>query len=65
MRHAGSLSPHRAALPYEGPFYFNGQSFDMMRIDYTVPLNHIEVWSISNQSMMAHPFHIHDVSFHS
>jgi len=53
----------QSSTSYEGPFYFNGQSFDMMRIDYTVPLNHIEVWSISNQSMMAHPFHIHDVQF--
>ncbi|HRH65091.1 MAG TPA: multicopper oxidase domain-containing protein [Bacteroidia bacterium] len=48
---------------FSGPFFFNGQTFDLLRIDYTVPLNHIEVWTISNQSMVAHPFHMHDVQF--
>lgn len=47
----------------EGPYYFNGLMFDMERIDYHIPINNIEVWSISNQTMVAHPFHIHDVQF--
>ena len=25
----------------DGPFYFNGNSFDMMRVDYEIPLNNI------------------------
>lgn len=47
----------------DGPFYFNGLLFDMMRIDYRIPLNNIETWTLTNQTMVAHPFHIHDVSF--
>jgi blue copper oxidase len=50
-------------MSMDGPFYFNGNLFDMDRIDYHIPLNNIEIWSISNQTMVAHPFHIHDVQF--
>ena len=48
----------------DGPFYFNNLSFDMMRIDYQIPLNNIEIWELTNTSMVAHPFHIHDVQFY-
>lgn len=41
----------------------NGQSMEMNRIDQTIKLNDIEIWKISNQSPMAHPFHIHDIQF--
>lgn len=51
-------------MSMDGPFYFNGLSFDMMRIDYRIPMNNIEIWQLSNQTMVAHPFHIHDVSFY-
>lgn len=47
----------------DGPFYFNDSSFDMMRIDYRIPLGSVEIWQFTNQTMAAHPFHIHDVSF--
>lgn len=47
----------------DGPFYFNDSTFDMMRIDYQIPLNNLEIWSLSNQTMVAHPFHIHDEQF--
>jgi bilirubin oxidase len=47
----------------DGPFFFNDSLFNMDRIDYTIPLNNIEIWSLTNQSMVAHPFHIHDVQF--
>ncbi len=50
-------------MSMDGPFYFNGQLFDMNRIDYRIPLNNIEIWSLSNQSMVAHPFHLHGVQF--
>lgn len=50
-------------MSMDGPFYFNGNLFDMNRIDYQIPLNNIEIWSITNQTMVAHPFHIHDVQF--
>lgn len=47
----------------DGPFFFNDSLFNMDRIDYTIPLNNIEIWSLTNESMVAHPFHIHDVQF--
>lgn len=47
-----------------GKFLINGTSFDMDVINYTIPLNNTEIWSISNQSGIAHPFHIHDVQFY-
>lgn len=53
-----------SSLVMDGPFYFNGLSFDMMRIDYRIPLNNIEIWELTNQTMVAHPFHIHDIQFY-
>jgi len=46
-----------------GLFLINGVSFNMNVINYTIPFNNIEVWSIRNQTGIAHPFHIHDVQF--
>ena len=46
----------QSMMSMDGPFYFNGQLFDMNRIDYRIPLNNVEIWSLSNQSMVAHPF---------
>lgn len=51
-------------MSMDGPFYFNGLLFDMMRVDYKIPLNNIEIWELKNQTMVAHPFHIHDVQFY-
>lgn len=48
----------------DGPFYFNDSTYDMMRIDYKIPLNNIEMWKLVNETMVAHPFHIHDVQFY-
>lgn len=50
-------------MSMDGPFFFNGLSYDMMRIDYEIPINNIEIWNLTNQTMVAHPFHIHDVFF--
>jgi bilirubin oxidase len=47
----------------DGPFYFNDSLFDMMRIDYTIPLNSTEIWKLVNTTMVAHPFHIHGGQF--
>lgn len=51
-------------MSMDGPFYMNGQLFDMMRIDYHIPLDNVEIWSLTNQTMVAHPFHMHDVQFY-
>jgi FtsP/CotA-like multicopper oxidase with cupredoxin domain len=47
-----------------GHFLINGSGFDMNVINYTIPLDNIEIWSIFNQSAISHPFHIHDVQFY-
>ncbi len=44
-------------------FRINDQSMDINRIDETITLNDIEIWEITNNSPMAHPFHIHDIQF--
>jgi len=46
-----------------GPFLINNSSFDMNTINYTVPFNNIEIWSLTNETPIAHPFHIHDIQF--
>jgi bilirubin oxidase len=33
-------------------------------INYTIPLNNTEIWTLTNSSPIAHPFHIHDVQFY-
>jgi bilirubin oxidase len=48
----------------EGPFTLNGNQFDMHTVNDTVYLNHIEKWSLINNTLIAHPFHIHDVQFY-
>lgn len=47
-----------------GTFLLNGASFDMNVINYNIPLNNTEIWTLVNQSPIAHPFHIHDVQFY-
>ena len=47
----------------DGPFYFNDSLFNMNRIDYRIPLNNTEIWSLNDQTMVAHPFHIHGMQF--
>ena len=48
----------------EGPFNINGTHFDMGVINETVYLNDTEKWRITNNTGIAHPFHIHDVQFY-
>jgi blue copper oxidase len=46
-----------------GPFTMNGHQFSMDTINDTTFLNHIEIWTLTNQTLVAHPFHIHDIQF--
>ncbi|REJ83776.1 MAG: T9SS C-terminal target domain-containing protein [Bacteroidetes bacterium] len=48
----------------QGPFYIDNTLFDMNVINQQIPLDAIETWTLSNQSPIAHPFHIHDVQFY-
>ena len=53
------------SLPMMGNNWFiNSLKYDMMRIDETVQLGSTVVWNISNNSMMAHPIHIHGGHFY-
>ncbi len=47
-----------------GNFTINNLPFDMMYINDTVLLNDTEVWQFTNNSNLAHPMHIHDISFY-
>ncbi len=52
-------TPNRAA----GPFGINNTTFDMDVINHSVALNTTETWTLINKTLIAHPFHIHDISF--
>ncbi len=47
-----------------GDFLINDTYFNMDIINEIIPLNNTEIWSITNQSPIAHPFHIHDIQFY-
>ncbi len=47
----------------EGPFKINGALMDMDVINEVVPLGSTEVWEFVNNTMVAHPIHIHDIQF--
>lgn len=44
-------------------FLVNGKTFDMQRIDLTSKAGEMEIWEISNNSHMDHPFHLHGTQF--
>lgn len=48
----------------DGPFYFNGNTYDMERIDYRIPLGSTEIWTLKDSTMVAHPFHMHGFHFY-
>jgi bilirubin oxidase len=47
-----------------GPFFINNSTFNMDVINYQIPLNNIEVWTLQNNTPIAHPFHLHNVPFY-
>ncbi|MGB3525322.1 MAG: multicopper oxidase domain-containing protein [Flavobacteriales bacterium] len=47
-----------------GMFLINGQEFNMDVVNDTVALGSTEIWTFVNNSNMAHPMHIHGVSFY-
>jgi bilirubin oxidase len=47
----------------DGPFSLNQQPFDMDSINFRIPVNSQEIWTLTNSTWVAHPFHIHDVPF--
>jgi blue copper oxidase len=51
------------AIPSFGCYTFNNNSYNMDNVDYKVRKGAVEIWQITNNSNISHPFHIHDVSF--
>jgi bilirubin oxidase len=47
----------------DGPFLMNDVGFHMDSVNITVSLDDVEIWVLTNETMVAHPFHIHDVQF--
>lgn len=45
-------------------FFINNKKFDMEQVEFTTDQGKVEVWNITNQTMMAHPFHIHGNHFY-
>ncbi len=48
----------------QGPFLINMMPFDMMMINQYIPFENTEIWTLTNNTPIAHPFHIHDVQFY-
>ena len=46
-----------------GRLTINGKSMDLNRIDESIPLNQVEVWTVTNRMGMEHNFHIHATNF--
>ncbi|HRI60016.1 MAG TPA: multicopper oxidase domain-containing protein, partial [Saprospiraceae bacterium] len=63
---AGSRNFQLSAQPMMSTsnFFINGLKFDMETVNFSTELSKIEVWTITNQTMMAHPFHVHGNSFY-
>jgi blue copper oxidase len=51
-------------VPLTGPYHINNQTFDMMRIDFNVIKDDTEIWSLTNQTPIGHPFHLHGFPFY-
>ncbi len=45
-------------------FFINGSKFDMETINFSTEQGKTEIWTLTNQTMMAHPFHVHGNSFY-
>lgn len=57
------LLPIDAPNRTDGPFGINNATFDIDVVNETIHLNTTEVWTLKNKTLLAHPFHIHDVQF--
>lgn len=46
-----------------GPWTIDSIGMDMQRLDDTILVNSMEMWTIKNLTNISHPFHIHKVQF--
>jgi bilirubin oxidase len=49
--------------PPGSPFVFDSTAFSLNLINQTINLNAVEKWTITNNSIFSHAFHIHDIQF--
>lgn len=49
--------------PGGAPFDFDNTAFALSSINKTVNLNSVESWTITNNQVFGHTFHIHDIEF--
>ncbi len=47
----------------DGPFFMNNTPFHMDSINVVTFLDNKEIWKLVNKTLVAHPFHIHDIQF--
>jgi blue copper oxidase len=52
-----------AGQPANNPFRFDNKLFDINYINHQVQKNTTEKWSVTNNNVFGHCFHIHDVQF--
>ncbi|MCC7245331.1 MAG: multicopper oxidase domain-containing protein [Saprospiraceae bacterium] len=45
-------------------FFINGLKYNMETMNFSTQQGKTEVWTLTNQTMMAHPFHVHGNSFY-
>ncbi len=48
---------------FDGMSKINGQSYDMNRIDFSVPFDQTELWRFHTNGNAPHPVHVHGASF--
>lgn len=48
---------------FDGRHAINDLVFEMMRIDFEVPMGELEMWEFFNPSQQIHPMHVHGVHF--
>ncbi|MBK8556943.1 MAG: multicopper oxidase domain-containing protein [Lewinellaceae bacterium] len=63
---AGTRSFNFSAQPMMSMtnFFINGLKYNMDVINFSVVQGQTEIWTITNQTMMAHPFHVHGNPFY-
>lgn len=43
--------------------FINGLQYELERVDFTVPIDTVEIWRFINQSSQPHPMHMHGAHF--
>jgi blue copper oxidase len=60
---SGDTAMSGPAANVDGPFLMNNTPFHIDSINIVTYLNYKEIWKLTNETMVAHPFHIHDIQF--